>query len=72
MDYIIGNKVAKVVNHFESMGKTVEVIECNDRKMANFDETLVLKVVEKDEKVTVVSGNFLFTPIEKKEQDGKN
>ena len=65
MDYIIGNKVAKVVEYYKEMGKTVEVIECNDRKMANFDETLVLKIVENQDKITIVSGNFLFTPVTK-------
>ena len=65
MDYIIGNKVSKVVEYYKEMGKTVEVIECNDRKMANFDETLVLKIVENQDKISIVSGNFLFTPVTK-------
>ena len=67
MNYVVGNKVSKVVEYYESKGKTVGVVECNDRKMANFDETLVLKVVESEDKVTVVSGNFLLNPIKNKE-----
>lgn len=65
MHYFIGKNVLDVVEILKSNGDKFQIVDYNDRKMTNFDITLVIKAEKDNDVTTLTCGNFLFHPIEK-------
>lgn len=61
----IGKNVLDVVELLKCSGEKFQIIVYNDRKMTNFDTTLVIKAEKVNDVMTLTCGNFLFHPIEK-------